>query len=525
MEAIWKLLDTEQLCPAPKEPSRGAGLISQWTGAGAYAQSIAGCGRRAYALVRDGLEKRLAILARPGPDGGADSFHGTTRTITAEGGSVLVKLCPISRANAEALREVLPFTRSMLIGLRRSIGFGDRLGLATPGHVRAVRGSGCAAYFAQQSIREMTRTQRTPDEVMDAATWGVFQEGWREGFGADADHLKTAEDIDRCIEAGFTLFTIDPGDHVDNEADRLSGAALSEKFDALAWDSLETSPGDCVARYASKRRPVGPSLEIALTRDIVARAAVKYGRAIAHTTGMYRHLVARMPSRPFELEVSVDETATPTSVPEHFFVSSELKRLGVQYVSLAPRFVGDFEKGVDYKGDLAEFERTFADHVAVARHLGPYKISIHSGSDKFSIYPLAARLADELIHVKTAGTSYLEALRAVAAIDPALFREILGFACQRYEQDKASYHVSADLSRVPQEASLKDDELAGVLDLFDGRQLLHVTFGSVLTCTNPDGSMRFRDRLLTALRSNEEAHYQALQAHLARHVGPFCRPT
>jgi hypothetical protein len=216
----------------------------------------------------------------------------------------------------------------------------------------------------------------------------------------------------------------------------------------------------------------------------------------------------------------VDETATPTSTAEHVFVASELRRLGVEWVSLAPRFIGEFEKGVDYIGDLAEFERAFAQHVAVAQHFGLYRISIHSGSDKFSIYPIAARLAGDLVHLKTAGTSYLEALRAIAKIDPPLFREILGFAVERYPTDRASYHVSADPAKVPTPESLPDDGLAGVLDQFDGREVLHVTFGSVLTA-EAGGRPRFKDRLMQALESNEEVHYETVRAHIEKHVRPF----
>jgi len=215
----------------------------------------------------------------------------------------------------------------------------------------------------------------------------------------------------------------------------------------------------------------------------------------------------------FELEVSVDETETPTSPLEHLFIASELRRLGVRWVSLAPRFVGRFEKGVDYIGDLGEFEAEFARHAAIARALGPYKLSLHSGSDKFSIYPIIARHAGELLHVKTAGTSYLEALRAVAAVDPDLFREILSFARVRYNEDKATYHVSADLDKVPLPETLSDEELAGVLDAFDGRQVLHVTFGSVLD--------RFGERLKEVLAEHEEAYYAALEAHFVKHLAPF----
>jgi len=175
---------------------------------------------------------------------------------------------------------------------------------------------------------------------------------------------------------------------------------------------------------------------------------------------------------------------------------------------------------VDYIGDLDEFARSFGQHVAVAQHFGPYKISIHSGSDKFSIYPIAARLARGLVHLKTAGTSYLEALRAVAKIAPGLFREIMAFAIERYPEDRASYHVSADLAEVASPDRLKDDELPAVLDQFHAREVLHVTFGSVLTA-QAGGKTRFKDRLVQTLTAHEEVHYETVRAHLQRHVAPF----
>ncbi len=291
-------------------------------------------------------------------------------------------------------------------------------------------------------------------------------------------------------------------------------------MEALPWEQLAASPAKLQELYLGRTFDLG---EFQLTFDEASlwRAAVKYGRAVAHTAMMYRHLTARMNGRPFELEMSVDETETPTSVLEHFFVASELRRLGVEWVSLAPRYVGRFEKGVDYIGDLAAFEASFAQHVAVARYLGPYKLSLHSGSDKFSIYPIFARLAGELVHLKTAGTSYLEALRVIADVDPALFREILIFALERYPEDRATYHVSADLTRIPHPQQLADHELASLLDHFDGRQVLHVTFGSVLTARHADGRYRFRERLLRALESHEEAYYAALERHFDRHLEAF----
>jgi len=212
-----------------------------------------------------------------------------------------------------------------------------------------------------------------------------------------------------------------------------------------------------------------------------------------------------------ELEISVDETETPTLPEEHYFFANELLRLGVKWVSLAPRYVGSFEKGVDYIGDLSEFKASLAQHATIARMLGPYKLSIHSGSDKFIIYDAFAELTDGMVHLKTAGTSYLEALRAVAKIDPSLFRRILAFAVDRYEIDRTTYHVSAQLARVPEEPI--GDELADLLDQFDARQVLHVTFGSVLD--------RFGDRIGAVLRSHEETYYQLLTEHFRRHLYPF----
>jgi hypothetical protein len=230
---------------------------------------------------------------------------------------------------------------------------------------------------------------------------------------------------------------------------------------------------------------------------------------------MSRHLAQVMGDRPYELEMSVDETETVTTLAEHVYIVNELKRLGVKWVSLAPRYVGRFEKGVDYIGDLAEFEQSFAQHMAVAKAFGPYKLSLHSGSDKLSIYPIAARIAGDLVHLKTAGTSYLEALRAIALLDPTLFREIASFAIQRYPTDRASYHVSAEIAKMVDIAILADDQLVSLLDDFHAREILHVTFGSVLN------HQPFRDPFFTTLRRHEESYTQLLETHFRKHFAPF----
>lgn len=450
------------------------------------------------------LEKNNAFEKRLRVHGNIDGFDGER----SGGGHQVV--CALSTQNAAMLHRRLPWLRPVPLGLKISAGMGDRLGLATPGHVAAVRGSGIAPIFAQQSVRENTRTGRKPQEVIDDAMWGVFQMGWREPWGADADHLKLPEYLDEFSAAGYTFFTVDPGDHVDQSADDAGLEALRLKAEELPWDQLKTDARSLLRSFSHKDIVV-EGFPIQFDETVLLRAAVKYGRAVAHAVRMYRRLSEIQNGAPFDFEVSVDETATPTSIAEHYFIAHELKRLGVEWVSLAPRFVGRFEKGVDYIGDLAEFDRSMKQHAAVMRAFGGYKISLHSGSDKFSVYPIAAKYTHGLVHLKTAGTSYLEALRVIAAVEPHLFARIYAFAREHYETDRASYHVSAKLANTPEQPNLTT--LPDLLNQFDAREVLHVTFGSVLD--------HFRPQLYAALRANEEAYYHALETHFRRHLEPL----
>jgi hypothetical protein len=429
---------------------------------------------------------------------------------------------PVNGANAAVLRATLPWLRPRAVGLGTSAGFGDRLGLATPGHVRALRETGgtITPIFAQQSIREMTRTGRSPQVVIDDATWGAFEAGWTDCQGADADHLKTPEDITTCAKAGFTWFTIDPSAHVDERADTAGPDELRTAWDALPWAGLEDSSASLRARFAGRTFDVEGS-PVHVDDGTLVKAAVKYSRAVAHVAAMSRHISGIMLGRPWDLEVSVDETDAPTSHAEHIFIASELRRLGVRWVSLAPCFVGRFEKGVDYIGDVAAFDADIRVHAAIARVFGPYKVSLHSGSDKFSIYEIAATHTRGAVHLKTAGTSYLEALRAVAQVSPDLFRDIYAFSRGRYDADRASYHVSAALERAPAPGTVTDGALGGLLDQFDVRQILHVTFGSVLTTRGTDGTLLFADAIMSLLRAHPEVYAECLARHFVRHLRPF----
>ena len=409
------------------------------------------------------------------------------------------------------------------LGLAPSFGFGDRIGLATPGHVESMKraGSGIEAIYPQQSIREMTRTQRTAQEVMDDALNGAKAAGWDRQIGADADHLKTPEDVDVTAAVGFTFYTIDPSDHVDQKADDYDEATLRGKFEGIRdqagwYDS-----------YLGQSVSLSTGTKVELTEEACMRAAVKYGTAIgkALELGQYIRKVNDDAGQDHEIELSVDETDQPTTLAEHYIIADQCLKGGMKLVSLAPRFIGDFEKGVDFKGDVDTLEKSLNEHAAIAERLGPYKLSLHSGSDKLSMYGALARSTKGRFHVKTAGTSYLEALRVVARHDEALFRAIIEFGRSRYETDKATYHVSATLDSAPAPADVTDTvELEReYLELWSevpegigftkpGRQILHCTFGSTLT--HPE----FGPAVRGVLEAHPDTYTEVLADHFERHL-------
>jgi hypothetical protein len=445
------------------------------------------------------------------------SFEGET----ASQGDQLLLVGPRSAANIQALRECLPWLRPQVLGQQTSAGFGDRLGLATPGHILALRhvGGNIAPIFAQQSIREMGRTRRAPRQVVDDATWGLFSSGWRKPFGADADHLKTRADVEACLGVGYTFWTIDPGDEVDVEAETAAVEVLVHKVADLPWTELEDSQDDFLRRYVGRVYEVDVPGRWEVNETAALRAAAKYGRAVALTSELYRLLRERLGPDGWELEVAVDETQPVTTPLEHIYIASELRRLGVRWVSFAPRYLGEFEKGIDYADDLGALERYLTAHAAIARQFGPYKLSLHSGSDKFSVYDIAMQQTRGLVHLKTAGTSYVEALRAIASVDPSLFRSLYAYAQEVFPQARVGYHISGRLECAPELARIPDSDLPGLLDQPDARQVLHVTYGQVLTYPV------LRDALLTALRTHRQAYASILESHFARHLRPFTATT
>lgn len=408
-------------------------------------------------------------------------------------------IAPPSHENADALRVLFPDTAPMRVLDRdATFGLGDRLGIAGDGHLRVFSGCGATPVLAQQSMRELNLTKRTYADVIDAATFAVFRAGYKRGFGADGDHLKTEAEIRGALDAGCTMVTLDCSEHI-----RAGTAPQGEstQIDRGVWGALRR-------RYPEKLQ-VGGS-ELCFADDVLARAAFVYGGAIDHAAAVYETFFAGADCGA-DLELSIDETSTATTPEQHYFVANELYARGVRLTTLAPRFTGEFQKGVDYRGDIAQFERELIAHCEIARQFG-YKLSIHSGSDKFSVFPLIGRYTQGRFHLKTAGTSWLEAMRVVAQKDPALYREAHALALASFDKARAYYHVTTNLGNVPPLSALTDDELPLLFNNEDARQLMHITYGFLLA----DESLK--SRLYALWRLERGAYSDALYRHIGKHA-------
>jgi hypothetical protein len=167
--------------------------------------------------------------------------------------------------------------------------------------------------------------------------------------------LKTPEDVDRTAAAGFTFFTIDPSGDVDTEADGYSREELEVKFAAVRGEI------PWIEKWWNLAVKLKTGTEIHLSSDALKRAAVKYGRAINRTIALAKHIdaVHKKLGRDYEIELSVDETPQPTTLAEHWIIAMEVLGAGVKMVSLAPRYIGDFEKGVITRGIWGRLRRAW----------------------------------------------------------------------------------------------------------------------------------------------------------------------
>ncbi len=486
----------EQLNELKQDP---ANLLKQ-EGMRLYPKSFYRKNEALYCIAMlDNSKQLYRISAAPVHDG----LEGAEAKI--EGLHVLE--APLSKHNARALHSLFPFTAPVSLREQRTtVGCGDRLGLATAAHLRAVRKFKAYPVLAQQSIRELNFTGRDFEGVVADASFLVFQEGYEAGWGADGDHLKTIADIDVALQAKMPMITLDLTEVLHPQAADYSENKMKSEFEQLSPETREY-----VEKYYSNRIFNIGEGTISFSEHEARKCTLMYWDALEFAGKVDQHLRKHRGDK-YDFEISIDETSSPTLPAHHLFIIMELQRRGVTVNSLAPRFIGEFQKAVDYIGDIEEFERQFRVHTDIAKAHSDYKISVHSGSDKFSVYPAIGKHTAGKLHLKTAGTSWLEALRTIAQADPELYRLIHRKAAEYFSEALKSYHITADISVLPDLDSTADEDLGKFLEISESRQMLHITYGGLLN--DPE----VREPFFNTLGEHEELHYELLEKHFTKHL-------
>ncbi len=412
----------------------------------------------------------------------------------------------------------------MLTLVKYSIGIGDRFahqGKAQLAALTQARAAGVEVIPVwNKSFREHSLIGTSPADTRQAADAAVAATNWPAAYFLDADHIGL-KNVDGFISS-CDFYTIDVADNI-----------------GLAPDP------DAIARFMSAMQQyVGPldipglDGEVMLTAEELQQIGEKYLNAVSEAGNIYRHIAEKKGAGNFVTEVSFDEANLPQSPVELFGILAALALEGVPAQTIAPKFTGRFNKGVDYVGDIAQFTREFTADLAVIQFAikefalpTSLKLSVHSGSDKFSIYgPIHQALMkfDAGLHLKTAGTSWLEEVIGLALAGGeglAIVKDIYRQSLERYDELAKPYApvIDIDKSKLPSAAEVAawdGDTFAAALrhDLGNAnynlhfRQLLHVSFRI---------AAEMGPRYLNALEANEEIIAQQVADNLfLRHIGP-----
>lgn len=463
--------------------------------------------RLVFFLVKNSREKFLGVCGIKNNLSKAGFSGVVGEDIILENSDLLLRFYNKNRKNYIKLLSIIPALLPVTLNKNASFGFGDRLGLATPGHIRVINEyKNILPVFAQQSVRELNKTNRNFKNVIEDAAWNIFQEGYNGNWGADADHLKEKRYFKEAVDAGFTMFTLDTSDVLNEKALSMSSLDIDNCYDL---DSGYIK--DIRKRYAGKKHKIG-DFSIIFNEDNITRIGLIYGKALDFTLEIFSFLKENVNF--FDYEISFDETNSVTTPEAHFFISSELNRRNIKFNSLALKFPGKFEKGIDYLGDLEEFEKNIRIHSKIAKEFGNYKLSLHSGSDKFSIYSAFFKYTDGIFHIKTSGTSWLEALHVISICNPKLFREVYKIAVENFEENKKAYSMSLNYTDIPKSLdNLSDKELRDLVYNKTIRQSLHISYGQILE--------EKREEIYNLISENEELHNSFIESYLKKHFRAF----
>lgn len=341
-----------------------------------------------------------------------------------------------------------------------SLGTGDRFGKQADAQLRSVIKAGSEgkeiAIIWNKSYREHAIIHTDPASVRAAANEAVKKADWKGSYYVDADHigLKT---VDLFMDSS-DFFTLDVADFIGEKAQK------DEIEDFVQKNLL----------YAGKLNIPGIENPLTITEENIRKIAERYLYAVKEAGRIYRHIEGKKGKGNFITEVSMDETNQPQTPEELLFILSAIAKEGIPAQTIAPKFTGRFNKGVNYVGDPDKFDREFNDDIcviawAVKKFELPenLKLSVHSGSDKFSIYPSIRsniRKYNAGVHVKTAGTTWLEELIGLAESGSkglGIAKEVYSSAINRYEELAEPYATVIDIDKTKLPTSSEVDSWTG----------------------------------------------------------------
>lgn len=369
-----------------------------------------------------------------------------------------------------------------------SFGIGDRFGHQGKAQLQAIinakkHGINITPVW-NKSHREHMIIHTEPDSVRSEADQAVEKLGWRGSYYVDADHINL-KNVELFIDSS-DFFTLDVADFIGKSATENEINTFVNKY----------------GKYAGSLAIPGIDKTIEITRGQILEIARKVLFAVKEAGRIYRHIKSKKGADDFITEVSMDETDIPQSPVEMFFILAAIADEGIPAQTIAPKFTGRFNKGVDYVGDVTQFEKEFNQDLAViafaVEEFGlpkNLKLSMHSGSDKFSIYKSmnkALKKFDAGLHIKTAGTTWLEELIGLAASGGdglSIAKQVYAEALSRFDELCGPYAtvIDIDKDKLPSPEVVdqwSSDELADALrhdqscDKYNPnfRQLLHVAY-------------------------------------------------
>jgi len=388
--------------------------------------------------------------------------------------------------NKSKRNEVIMSTKKLVLG-QFSIGIGDRFGMEGRAQLRALKqalekGVEITPVW-NKSNREHTLIGTEPISTRAAAAAAVQAEGWTRPFFVDADHIGM-KPVDRFIDA-CDFFTLDVADYIGKAAP----AEEIERFIAAI------TPHIGVVRHP------GLDHDLKISGEALHAFSQKYVYAIQEAAKTYAYIKQKKGEGNFVAEVSVDEAYDPQTPAELYLFLAGLAHVGIAASTVAPKFSGAFLKGIDYVGDVNGFAKEFKDDLAVIAIAKDkfglpqeLKLSVHSGSDKYSLYPHIYSIIKKNgggVHLKTAGTTWLEEVIGLASDTSTLpiAKKIYALAFDRFEELRKPYEtvVEIEQSKLPAPsvvnawtseqyvAALKHDQGSKTLDK-NFRQLVHIAF-------------------------------------------------